>query len=61
MHHYADEYSLSIGAIAAIAVGCVVLLLGITLVLFGLNKKWKSSKTTLVSIGPPVVNSPPSG
>ena len=61
MHHYVDEYSLPIGAITAIAVGCVVLLLGIALILFGLAKKRKSSKTTLVSIGPPMVNSPPSG
>ena len=54
-------YSLSIGAIIAIAISSVVLLLGIVLVLFGLTKKCKSSKTTLVSISPPVVNNPQSG
>lgn len=61
MAYYVDMYSLSIGAIIAITVSSVVLLLGIVLVLFGLMKKRKSSKTTLVSIGPPVVNNPRSG
>ena len=60
---HVDMYDgLSHGAIIAIAVSCVVVLLGMALVLFGLSKKRKSSQPrSKLLIGAPVVNNLQSG
>ena len=56
-----DIHALSLGAIIAVAVSCVVFL-GMALVLFGLRKKIKSSQPrSKLTIGAPVVNNPQSG
>lgn len=65
MHVYVadhDMHSLSLGAIIAIAVSCVVVLLGMALILFGLARKRKSSHPRLkLTVGAPVVNNPQLG
>lgn len=59
---HVDMHSLSIGAIMAIAISCVVVLLGMVLILFGLTNKRKSSQKKLkVSTDAPVVNNSQTG